>query len=311
MPLPDKYPAIVKDDHFVELMALLKRRVPLLFSQRWDGVTGEGMANAMVRVFSELGRRIETMTGSILISEATGPIRGTGTLKITFDGPTVNSYTIKAGSVIARTLWGLEYVLAGDIVRTSGSPYGVEIGYPIRARWAGDFYNVPDNTIRAWAFDLTNANTLTWSPGTGAGGKNEWLALVNNGSIWISGSTRITDGRLGTLDLRGAGRGVPRIVGESDADYRPRVRMPSLDALTPNGVIRAVNSALGYDGAVMIEFWENGFAFGRGAFGRHPFSRKNHFIVLVPPGVDLATMQALVDQVRPRGVYARVFTKGD
>lgn len=310
MPAPAQFPAMAQDATFLEMLALLKRRLPVLFVQRWEGVTGEGLMAATARVFAELMRRVESQTGSSLLREATGAIKATGTVSITFDGATVNGYTIAAGTRIAKTPWGIEVVLTQALARADGAG-AATVTRNVEARWAGDWGNVPDNMLREWAFNPDNDATLTWS-GTDQDGKDEFLARVKAGTIWIAGSSRMTGGRLGTLDLRGAGRGVPRAVDEPDALYRPRIRTVPLDAITPAGIVRAVNKALGYDGAEIVEYWQTGFAWGsatNGGWGRHPWSRKLHAVVLVPEGVDLVSYQALVNELRLPGVYIRVLPK--
>lgn len=296
------------DAEFLDMFELLKRRLPILFVQRWDGLTGEGAMRGIARVFAELRRRIKTQSGSVLLREATGAFRAEGTITVTFDDPTAYAYTIAAGSIIAATRWGIRFKLSAPLARTAGQAAG-SATVAVVAEWAGDWANIAPNMTTQWGIvDTSNPASLLWTA-TSDDGKSEFLERVRQGRIGITASSRMEGGRMATLDLRAAGRGVPRVVDEPDETLRSRARTVPLDVITDNGIVRAANKSLGYEGATLVNYWETGFAWGVSGWGLHPWSRKYYAALLIPEGEDIAAMQALVDQIKLHGVWIQVLPK--
>ena len=113
----------------------------------------------------------------------------------------------------------------------------------------------------------------------------------------------------GRVGWRGAGRGLPRQEGETEEAYRARASRVSQNAITPNGIVRAVNEALGFEGATLVEYWDFGFYWGHGYWGHDYWARGLHAIVFVPQGSDLVSLQALVNEIRLPTIFIRVLAR--
>ncbi len=258
----------------------------------WDG-TPEGAAvyGAIAEVFASVAGSVARSGEARLIMEATGPQRSTCTAKVTFADAIASGrdVAINAGQVIAQTPWGEKFRLAAGFAVTSPQSAGYQVTVSLESVWANGDTNVAAGDISRWAlpdgvdpagdidFDLAASDLL----GVGA-----FIVGVGDGSITIAGFTDATGGRDGTLDLIGAGRGVPRVEGETDA--AARVRMRSLpDTVTPAAMLRIANRALAPYGltATFAESHEFAWVVGhatRGVIGSYPTSRRAHFVITVP-----------------------------
>lgn len=298
-------PRSEQDEDYLAMRALVRERIPPRFLEQTDGVSGEEIVNACARVGAELRRRKALDRAGRFARTATGGERAVGTITIAFEVPTIAAYTVAAGQVVATSKWGLTFELVDPIARAAAAVAG-SVTVAVRAAWEGSQGNVPQDMVRDWALaDDQNPASLEWDAGADAG-KAEFLAGVRSGAIAITLSSRMEGGRTATLDLIAAGRGQPRVEDETDDTLRLRIAQRSQDAVTPNGILRAVNKALGYDGATMSKYWQFGFAWGVSGWGLHGWGRRRMAIVFVPEGEDIVALQALVDSITQAGNYILV-----
>lgn len=294
------------------LIARAKSRLPDAFLDAVEGMSGDELFDIFAAIFARVSKRRVDAGRARLIRDATGPENATGTLTIHFAEPTgSDGYEIVTmvgdepeRQPIVQTGWGVRLVLVDPLVRDPDEAAGdVEVAVEAeRAGWDG---NVRGDTVNAWAIaDVNNIDSLVFSVGSSEDAREEFLAGVRNGTITFTAS-EMTGGRAGTLDLKARGRGMPRALGESDEALRRRLRAPP-DAVTPGGIVRAVNKALGYDGASYTEYWDDGFAFGISGFGEDAFAGVRSAAVLVPAGSDIEALQALVGRIKAAGYYVAV-----
>lgn len=133
-----------------EFFALLTERLPAVQVQGWLRRDGEELYRAVARVFETASERsvAEIRAARVLLATFAG--KAVGTITITWDAATFYPYTVPTGTVVARTAWGVEYVLTEDIVRTAGQPAGSQ-SYEVEARWAGFEGNVDAGFVLEFA----------------------------------------------------------------------------------------------------------------------------------------------------------------
>lgn len=288
-------------DTFFEL---LKARLPEHFVQGWADRDGEEAFRAIARVFETVSDRSVAELRSARILIATGPEKATGTITVAFGVSSGAAATVEAGSLIARTAWGVEYVLTENLTMGTiiASPATVTVG--VEARWAGFEGNVDGNLVKTWAFDVQGA--LDFSGLTTSDGKARFVAAALAGTVYISASSEMSGGRGGTLDVIALGAAKPRAEGEANALLRGRLRT-HVRAISKLGIRDAVRAALGTLNVVVLRPWECGFAIGVSGIGEHAIMRGVHFaIVLVPIGTDLVAVQELVDRLSPVSAWVLV-----
>jgi hypothetical protein len=198
--------------------------------------------------------------------------------------------------------------LVGAVESIAPTSTSHPISYPpivieaqVESEFAGWDGNVREGLVSEWAIpDLNNPDSIEWDVSVSEEGRAEFFDGVRSGSITFTAS-EMAGGRAGTLDLKARGRGMPRAEGETDISLRRRYRSAP-DMVTPEGVERAVNKALGFEGVVALEYWDVGFAFGVSGFGEAPFSDGRTVVVVIPSGEDVAVIQRLVDRIRPAGI---------
>jgi hypothetical protein len=287
------------------LIARVRARLSDWFLETIDGVSGEELFAVFAAMFAKAAERRLAMARSRLIRDATGAVRATGTVTVHFSEATgAEAQIIPIGQVLWQTSWGVRYRLTQELTRASDEVAGDEV-VAVECERAGWDGNVAGELVTEWALpDPNNPNSIQWDVGIGADGKAEFFDRVASGSITFTASD-MTGGRAGTLDLKAQGRGMPRAEGESDESLRKRLRVPP-DAVTPAGILRAVNQALGYDGATMVEYWDYGFVMGESAMGEDCLANGRGAIVLVPAGSDLVALQELVDRLKGAGYTVTV-----
>lgn len=289
------------------LIERVKARLPEAFLDAIEGLSGEELFEIFAAIFARASERRVDAARARLIRDATGARRAVGTLTLHFAEPTgPDGYDIivvqgdePVRQPIAQTRWGVRFVLTAPIHREADAAAG-DLEVAVEAEFAGWDGNVRGDTVREWAIaDLSNIDSLVFSVGSSEEAREEFFASVRDGKITFTASDMV-GGRAGTLDLRARGRGMPRAPGEDDATLRRRLLAPP-DAVTPGGIVRAVNKALGRDVAVYSEYWDYGFAFGISGFGEDAFAGVRSAVILVPAGSDLVMLQALVDRIKPAG----------
>ena len=287
------------------LIARVRARLPDVFLESIDGLSGEELFEVFAAIFERASAKRVAPAKARLVRDATGPVHASGFVVITFSEDTgPDAQIIPVGTVLWQSRWGVRYRLTEEIVRASDESAG-DIIVTVESEYAGWDGNVRGDCIKDWALpDPNNPNSIEWDVGVGEDGKAEFFDRVRSGSITFVASN-MTGGRAGTLDLKAQGKGMPRALGESDASLRKRLRAPP-DAVTPAGILRAVNKALGFDGATLSEYWEFGFAIGVSGFGDAPFAAVRQTVVFVPAGSDLVALQALVNRIKAAGYSVRV-----
>jgi len=290
------------------LIARVRARLPDALLETIDGLSGEELLDVFAAIFTRASARRVDPAKARLIRDATGPVHATGTVTVHFaDATGAEAQIIPVGQVLWQTSWGVKFRLTSELTRASLEAAGDEV-VTVEAEFAGWDGNVAAGLVNEWALpDPDNPNSIEWDVGVGEDGKTEFFDRVESGSITFTAGA-MTGGRAGTLDLIAQGKGMPRALGEADAVLRKRLRAPP-DAVTPAGILRAVNKALGYDGATLSEYWDSGFTWGSstlGGWGLHPWSRTRFATIMVPVGSDLVALQALVDRIKAAGYYILV-----
>lgn len=308
-------------DGFDRFLSLLKARMPAAFVRSLeDGINGEEVLRAIARVFSRLhvrylydreaddnhGTQGELVSARIL--DAGAGAKATATVDLVLDDSTTLGFTLEPdrGLPLFSTSWGVKFGVTGW-TRVNGQAAGtVTLGVKAeRDGWEGNVYA---NMINGWAWgDAANVteDKIPFSAGTGAGARAELVAKIASGAIRIVSSSEADGGRLATLDLIAQGRGVPRADGEADGSLKQRARSAP-NAITPNGIVAAVRTAVGSQAVTISEYWDHGFAWGLSGWGVSAWSRRWFFVVLVPSGVDTVPVQALVNRIKAAGVYGLV-----
>ncbi len=294
------------------LIERVRTRLPDAFLESIDGLSGEELLAIFAAIFARTSERRVTAARARLIRDATGPVRASGSVTVHFAEATgINGYDVAAmlgdeplNQVLFQTPWGVRYVLTTALSRTALDAPG-DVVVTVEAQYAGWDGNVRGDCVTEWAIpDTSNIDSLTFSVGSIVNAREEFLAGVRSGSITFTAGN-MTGGRAGTLDLKAQGRGMPRSDGELDAALRKRLRAPP-DAVTPAGILRAVNKALGADVATMSEYWDYGFAMGVSAMGEAALAARRGVIVFVPAGSDLVALQALVNRIKAAGYTVTV-----
>lgn len=294
------------------LIARVRARLPDVFLESIDGLSGEELFEVFAAIFERASAKRVDPAKARLVRDATGPVHASGTVTLTFSedtGPDGYEIVTTVGDeperqALFQTPWGVRFVLTEPLIRVPDAPAG-DVVVAVEAEYAGWDGNVRGDLVNAWAIaDTSNIDTLVFSPGSVEDARDEFFAGVRSGSITFVASN-MTGGRAGTLDLKAQGKGMPRALGEADASLRKRLRAPP-DAVTPAGILRAVNKALGFDGATLSEYWEFGFAIGVSGFGDAPFAAVRQTVVFVPAGSDLVALQALVNRIKAAGYSVRV-----
>lgn len=280
-----------------ELITRIKRRFPDWLIESIEGLSGDEVIAFLAAVFERVSERRKLAAAARLLRDATGPVKASGTVTVNFASGTSGSggFTLSAPRLF-RTAWGVRFRVVGTFARANGAGGG-DVGLDLEAEFAGWDGNVEAERLD-WDLD-----GVDWT-GVSADAKAEFLAGVADGSITFT-ATDMTGGRAGTLDLKAQGKGMPRAPGESDVSLRKRLRA-SPDAVTPAGILRAVNKALGYDGATLTEYWETGFAMGVDAMGDAALAPFKSFIVTVPAGSDVVALQELVNRIKGAGYRGTV-----
>jgi hypothetical protein len=289
-----------------DLIARIRRRLPQHGLAELEGLSGEEVLEVFAAVFERVGRARVAKMRSRLLRDATGAARARTSVTVHFDAPTgPEGYELAAGQPLFATRWGVRFVPLAPITRAAND-VTPSVTVEVEAEWAGWDGNVRGAEIVEWAIpNLDDADSLRWVSGSAAA-RQEFMAQLVAGQIWFEADADATGGRAGTLDIRARGRGLPRAEGEGDSSLRRRLRIVP-DAVSPAGIRRAVDKAIGFDGATTIsEFWEWAFAFGYSGWGMAAWGKARMFLVLVPPGADVSAVQALVDRIRGAGYYGLV-----
>lgn len=282
------------------LITRVRARLSDHFLGSIDGLSGEELLDVFAAMFARASEKRVDPAKARLVRDATGPVKATGTVTVTFAEATgADAYTVEEGQPLFATPWGVRYVLTSTLTRSSNEGAGTEV-VTVEAEYPGWDGNARGDCVTEWAIpDQNNIDSVDFGIGSDPAAREEFLAGVRAGTITFVASD-MTGGRAGTLDLRAQGRGMPRAEGESDASLRKRLRAPP-DAVTPAGLVRAVNKALGFDGATIYEYWDNGFAFGVSGFGEHAFAGGRSAVITVPNGSDVVALQALVNRLKAAG----------
>lgn len=278
------------------LIMRLKRRMTAHMLGEIEGLSGEEALQVYARIMARAGTvRVEKMRARAL-RDATGPRRATTSITVTFAEATgADGYTLSP-QVLFRTRYGVTFRTLTNLARSAAAAPG-DVVIAVEAEWSGFDGNVGAREILEWAIaDLSNRNTVQWVSGTNDS-KDEFLRGVRDGTITFVVDDDPTGGRPGTLDLKARGYGMPRMSGEDDATLKKRLTTAP-DAVTPGGLLRAVNAVLGGDYATASEWWEVGFAWGVSGWGLHGWSSKRSGFIFVPRGSNIVALQALVNQLK-------------
>lgn len=286
------------------LVARLRVRLSPHALAELDGLSGEEVLEIFGAMLERAGEMRRLKARARLLRDATGPVKATGTVDVTFTETQVGVATLVSGTVLFQTPWGVRFALNGSLVRSDAQAPGT-VTRDVVAEWAGWDGVVRGRDVTEWAIpDLGNVDSLT---GLSGAGSQFFIDGVAAGTITFAMSDT-TGGRAGTLDVRARGLGMPRAEGEADATLRRRL-LVAPDAISPNGIVRAVDAALGDEVSSLVEYGAWGFAWGSetlGGWGLHGWGRKKSFIVYVPAGSDLVAIRALVDRIRAAGYYGLV-----
>ncbi len=271
-----------------ELFDAAVKALPPLWAERWVGENGEAFLRAMAKSLARVAERVAEWSNGRYILQATGPLRAVGSVTVIAVDGTTEPIGLQAGQPIMATFWGIQYRLTADLVFPAASPPATAVEAAVEAvniGWHGNQLAEHVDVV-SLASGVDPAANILWTPETTEAGKTEFLAGVLAESLTFA-ATDMTGGSVGTLGLIGSGRGLPRAEGETDADFRRRIRRIPV-TVTPDAIIAALNEIveLATGGTVTLkEPWDFGFVVGNatnGAFGVSPFARALSFVICVP-----------------------------
>lgn len=180
-----------------------------------------------------------TVTVGVAFAPAPTPGGGDGYLIVS------PSVTVKAGTIVTTSQGGRDFVTTADAV--FGSSTLVVTNVPATAVVSGYEFNVPgpvttaDRTVLPG--DIDTVEFFYQNP------------VFGDQSIQVRQVTSATGGVDADLDQLGADRGIARQVGESDAQYRARVRsLP--DTISPDAIQRSIAAVLVPFGSPAFDFEE-------------------------------------------------------
>lgn len=341
-------PTLSDEDFFDFLIRILPQHVTEKLASG-----GEESFRAIAKVWERMGQRVLDHAEAGLILQATGVARATGRIRA-LRTDTTERIGFRSGQVVAQTRWGVRFRLLEDLEWDAAVSEADDID--VEAELSGFDGNVEPGDIGRWGLPtgVDRTSEIAWLDGVTDSAKATLLAEVDLGTdfrdfdpafgAWIEGKSGLgnfADGALATLDLLGAERGLPRIEGETDVQYRKRIRtLP--DIVIPAAILRAAVAYLAGTGATVTleEPWEFGWVVGddpRGAiFDESPIAGLPSFVLMVdglpfdaegwavlddplgaigenPIGVGdpehdaiLAGLQDLVRTIRAAGVCGRV-----
>ncbi len=271
-----------------ELFDAAVKALPPLWADRWVGANGEAILRAMGKAGARVAERVAEWSNGRYILQATGPLRATGTVTVTAVDGTTEPIGLRSGQPIMATEWGIQYRLSADLVFPAASPPATDAVATVEAVNIGWHANqlAEHVDVVSLASGVDPAANILWTPETTEAGKTELLAGILDESFTFT-AMDMTGGSVGTLNLIGSGRGLPRAEGETDADFRRRIRRIPV-TVTPNAIVAALNEIveLATGGTVTLkEPWDFGFVVGHpvnGAIGVSPFARPLSFVVCVP-----------------------------
>lgn len=298
----------------VRFLDRLRGRLPEVFLEGWEGLGGRGdrLLGAVASVFGRVLDNVRAELDARLIMRASEGVRASGRVYVRFTETTVHGFSLAAGNVLFTTPAGTRYRLVNAWTRAASAAAG-QVSISVEAEYVGTHGNRPPRAVNQWAVTGNDALALTWVSTT-TDGMAEFMDGIRDESIYIDvppdGADEIEGGLPASIDLRAAGRGLPRGEGEATRDLRHRIRTIP-EAVTPAGIERAVAAALSVDVSEVevSEYWEHGFAWGVSGWGLSAWSQRLLFYVIVPSGSPVASIQSLVDRIKPAGVHAIVIER--
>lgn len=245
--LPAPYPAYTQQD----LLDILDEVFPDHYLQPLkDPGPGYEVPQAHAKMLAFAALMVEYLATGAFILSAGGPAKAQVAVAFRRQSSAAGAVTVKKGSVLVAPATGREFVTLEDAVFGGG-----DVG-PVQVQAAARFYG--------WKYNVKGPVTLP----TGEVLEGEISKIrvpiqdpvLADPTIYVEQVTDATGGRLGMLDGLGKDRGLLREVGESDAQYRARVRaLP--DTVSPDAIERALERVFNPLGltAVFIEPWDPGF----------------------------------------------------
>jgi len=303
-----------------------------------EGGGGDGIYNAIARVFATIQDRLAARLEATYWREADFGQKATGSVVWTYTIAPGAEARLLAGSVLLGLGWGLRVVLAEDAVFPAGA--GGALTLAVESEAALVDANTSHELDYSPAFEnLTDPHVeLLWSSTTDQVDADALVAdvLAATGSIEVI-SPGLAGGVEATLDMLGLERNEGPAEGETALAFMSRVRRSPRGA-TPAEIEVEADDYLfryGLSGAVVVEPWEGDgcFAIGDGAIGDDAFWRPWSFYLTVPtaayanPGFAIgdgaigddplgsldearaalyAGLRALVQRIKIGGVYAQV-----
>lgn len=285
MPITNNiHPQLTKDELFELWLQLCSPYRQAMFLGRPHA---EIPFRAMAAMMERTMQRVAELHNGCLTSLATGPQRATGSVVIEWTNGTTLLQGVDEGAILFKAPWGPRYRITSGFEVAAASPAGTTVTIGIEAEWSGFLYNIDARDLSQWAVPLDGScdpyGGIEYSDATTDAAKSEFLDGIADGSITIAAQGAITGGAIGTLDMIGAEKGLPRAEDESDADYRRRLlRLPL--TVTPANVLEAVNEALAPYGveATLSEWFDDAFVVGEWVVGEGTPAGPPVFCIIVP-----------------------------
>jgi hypothetical protein len=210
---------------------------------------GYEILQAYAKIFARASRAIEIAGQNAQIATAASGSKATGTVFLSRPSPHPDgiAVVVKAGSTVTCSIGGQDFVTLQDVAfgPTDLGPFSV----PIQAISVGYEWNVKGSVLTASGEtlpgEIDTIKVLIEAPDYG------------DTTITVSQTTDTTGGTDAALDALGSDRGLLRLVNETDAAYRARLRaLP--DTVSPEAFFRVITTLLGTYGAGfdIIETWQ-------------------------------------------------------
>ena len=237
--------ALPTPQSYADLLALFDRVFPPGYLRPMRD--GDGPGYEFYRAVAAVGERISAAVdntyGGAFITTATGGSFASGSVTLTRATTGGGAITVKAASIIRSNTTGARFRLDEDVVFGAGDTTGTgadsgSTSIGVTALAESYRANVPGTVTAAngdvLADDLPEFDKLVLDPPWAAG-------LDAPAPDGLSAGT--AGGAFPWLDALGSNRGLVRIAGETDADFRSRLRS-LLDTVTPAAVDRVLSALL-------------------------------------------------------------------
>ena len=277
------HPLLTADDLYVAWL----RQNPAYRKSLFDGKTrAEIQFRAYAKIWERVMVRVFQFHQGTLTCSATGALKTSIGILITWTQGTTEGFTIKSGQVLVETPWGVRYLTTEELTIGAGEAANVTRTLGVQSEFSGFEYVVANRDVSEFAIPLDLCDELAgilWADAVTETAKQEFIDGIKAGEITVTGTPPLVAGAIGTLDLIASGKGLPRAPDEGDLSLRKRLkRLPR--TVTRQNILDEVNDVLAPFGvvAIMIEGFEHGLTVGEWVVGDDFTAAPRSFCIVVP-----------------------------